>query len=413
MNTVAKGDAFEKRSLSIIKNMIEAKRIAVMENAYSIHEKKPYYSHDRKGNIIFDLTIEVKPPEADRFSIIYIIECKDYKTPVSIDRLEAFCSKIEQVAPRNSKAIFITSSRFQKSAKNYAESKGVMLVGVENDNSYNIMLYKSPRTDGGIKFFNKDEQKLSQGEEYLEKDIDTTLLEGLKSIKNAPNNISRHSKEDIESIANEILDEIDGSILKEGNDLSIEKMANYVNKALRLKVKNTTQPDILGCFNPKDGVIQVNHKLAENRRYKFVLAHEIGHCIIHDGVIIESELVNVMPDSEYNFKTNRNDLQNDKNWIEWQANYFAVCLTMPKYVFIAKLLHFQQLLNLREGKIYVDDQADNVKDFVKITNKMPQYFLLSKTCIINRLKELDMLVDNSRMKSIGHIMHEYQSQFFF
>ncbi|RYE18847.1 MAG: hypothetical protein EOP45_13520 [Sphingobacteriaceae bacterium] len=117
MNTTAKGDAFEKRALTVIKSIIDEKRIAVMADAYSIYEKKPYYSHDRKGDIIFDFTIEVTPPGAKKYSLIYIIECKDYKTPVSIDRLESFCSKVEQVAPRNSKAVFITTSRFQKSAK--------------------------------------------------------------------------------------------------------------------------------------------------------------------------------------------------------------------------------------------------------------------------------------------------------
>lgn len=409
MNTTAKGDAFEKRALGIIKNMIEEKRIAVMENAYTVQEKRPYYSHDRKGNIIFDLTIEVKPPDANKYSLIYIIECKDYKTPVSIDRLEAFCSKIEQVAPRNSKAIFITTSRFQKSARNYADSKGIMLIGVDSNNHYNIELYKKLERFQRINFFENLVTKLDTGEQYLEREVDKSIVEWINNIKFSQNIIRHYTKQDIELIANEALDIIDKEILFGNLVLTKEHLANYSKSILGFSVKNTDSSNILGCLNTEKSIIQVNHDLYHSRRYNFVLAHEIGHCILHEGYIMDSALLNIMPDSEYSFRTDRYTLDNDKNWIEWQANYFAVCLTMPKHPFIATLLYFQQRLGLREGSIYLDDQISNIKDFIKLINVMSRHLELSKTSVINRLKELEMLIDKSRLKSIGQIMNEYQS----
>ncbi|SHJ50103.1 Restriction endonuclease [Hymenobacter daecheongensis DSM 21074] len=410
MNTTAKGDAFEERALRIIETMIEEKRIAVMADAYTIKKKEPYYSHARKGNIIFDLTVEVQPPGADRYSLIYIIECKDYKTPISIDRLEAFSKKIEQVAPRNSKAVFIATSRFQKSAHNFAESQGIMLVGVDISNQYNIVLYNKLRSNTVIDFYNKNKVKLDQGEKHLEKEIDTTLIKAFQNIKGIENNVKNYSKENIELIANEVLNHIDPGILNCERVASIDDLVEYTNKILGLRIKNTNNAAIFGCFDANNQNIQVNHSLYKAKRYKFVLAHEIGHCIIHDGTIVESELINTLPDSEYSFKTNKHSLKNEKQWIEWQANYFAACLTMPKVPLMATLLQYQRRFGVREGHLYVDDQPGNIKDFIKIINAMSIRLELSKTSIINRLKGLGKFTDNSRARSIGQIMHDYQSQ---
>lgn len=410
MNTTAKGDAFEERALRVIETMIDEKRIAVMADAYTIKTKEPYYSYARKGNIIFDLTIEVQPPGADKYSIIYIIECKDYKTPISIDRLEAFSKKIEQVAPRNSKAVFITTSKFQKAAHNFAETQGIMLVGVNTSNQYNIILYNKLKTDTAIPFFNKEEARLDQGEKYLEKEIDTALIKAFQRVSGNENNIKNHSKESIEHIANEVLNHIDPGILKCERTLSIKDLVEYANKFLGIKIKNTHNAATFGIFDAANQIIQVNHNLYKEKRYKFVLAHELGHSLIHNGAIISSELVNTLPDSEYNFRTNKHSLQNGKQWIEWQANYFAACLTMPKVPLMAMLLQYQRRFNTEEGHLYIDDQPTNIKNFIKITNAMSTRLELSKTSIINRLKELGKFTDKSRTKSIGQIMHDYQSQ---
>jgi Zn-dependent peptidase ImmA (M78 family) len=409
MNTTAKGDAFEKRALTVIKNMIDDKRIAVMADAYSICEKKPYYSHDRRGDIIFDLTIEVTPPGANKYSLIYVIECKDYKTPVSIDRLEAFCSKVEQVSPRNSKAIFITTSRFQKSAKNFADSKGIMLVGVDETNFYNVILYNKIRSSSSIPFLN-NLSDLDVNEKFLEKDIDDTILSGILKIDRTNSATIFYSKLDIESVANEILSKIDPNISDGKDRVTIETLVNYTNESLGFKVKNTQAPNELGSIDSENKIIRVNHSLYSTRRYKFVLAHEIGHCILHDGLVFNDEVLYTMSDSEYNFRTDRYTLKNDKNWIEWQANYFATCLTMPKYYTIARLFYYQQTLGLREGNLYIDDDIVNIKSFAKILDLLSFHFELSKSSIINRIKELEMFTNKSRLKSIGQIMHEHQGE---
>lgn len=199
-------------------------------------------------------------------------------------------------------------------------------------------------------------------------------------------------------------------ILKCEQTLSIEDLVVYANKFLGIKIKNTQDTATLGLFDAANQLIQVNHNLYKEKRYKFVLAHELGHALIHDGAIISSELINPLPDSEYNFRTNKHNLQNDKQWIEWQANYFAACLTMPKVPLMAMLLQYQRRFDAKEGHLYVDDQLSNIKSFKRIINAMSIRLELSKTSIINRLKDLGKFTDNSKTKSIGQIMHDYQDQ---
>lgn len=284
-----------------------------------------------------------------------------------------------------------------------------MLVGVDETNFYNVILYNKIRSSSSIPFLN-NLSDLDVNEKFLERDIDDTILSGILKIDRTNSATKFYSKLDIESVANKILSEIDSNISDGKDRVTIEALVNYANQSLGFKVKNTQAKDELGCIDSESKVIKVSHLLYSTRRYKFVLAHEIGHCILHDGLVIKDEVLYTMSDSEYNFRTDIYILKNDKTWIEWQANYFATCLTMPKYYIIARLFYYQQTFGLREGKLYIDDDITNIKSFAKILDLLSFHFELSKSSIINRVKELDMFINKSRLKSIGQIMHEHQGE---
>lgn len=145
LNTTQIGDNFESRSLAIIKKVIEDEQLGYLGKHLKIFTKndKGYYSHHRKGEIYFDIIIEVWPPGANRYVLIYFIECKDYQTRVPINDVEEFHKKIEQVSGVNAKGIFISNSPLQKAAYNYAESVGMMLIQAEAVDNYNIILHKT------------------------------------------------------------------------------------------------------------------------------------------------------------------------------------------------------------------------------------------------------------------------------
>ncbi|MGN6637397.1 MAG: hypothetical protein ACTHJ8_00685 [Mucilaginibacter sp.] len=82
MNTVKKGSLFENRSYEILKAAIFDKRLGLDPDCCKIYQQKGYYSKDREADIIFDLSIEVWPPNASRCHFLYLIECKDYNGTV-------------------------------------------------------------------------------------------------------------------------------------------------------------------------------------------------------------------------------------------------------------------------------------------------------------------------------------------
>lgn len=59
MNTVKKGDAFEKKVFNYFKNQINEDKFYAKKEYCRIYAKKAYYSESRKKDIIFDIAIEI------------------------------------------------------------------------------------------------------------------------------------------------------------------------------------------------------------------------------------------------------------------------------------------------------------------------------------------------------------------
>lgn len=94
------------------------------------------------------------------------------------------------------------------------------------------------------------------------------------------------------------------------------------------------QPDILGAIYG-DGSIFIDESLdpeenpSREGRYRFTLAHEVGHYRYHQDLLAEEAVV-VTADAETGEPTLRGD-GGDQNLkrAEWQANRFASCLLVP------------------------------------------------------------------------------------
>ena len=90
------------------------------------------------------------------------------------------------------------------------------------------------------------------------------------------------------------------------------------------------------------GTIIISNELAEDSkqkgRYNYTLAHELGHNIFHRILFEEPDysnqplLFDIKPVSIQAITCHRDNIENlnTKNWTEWQADYFASCLLMPK-----------------------------------------------------------------------------------
>jgi hypothetical protein len=88
-----------------------------------------YKIRNRSGRLReFDLAIKA---QVNKFNILTVIECKDYKHPVSVEKIEAFHSKCERI-PEINKLVFVSRNGFQPDAINAAKDFGIEIYNIEN-----------------------------------------------------------------------------------------------------------------------------------------------------------------------------------------------------------------------------------------------------------------------------------------
>ena len=420
LNTTAIGDKFESTSLEIIKKMIEEGQLGHLSQYLKIYQQKEYFSSLRNGNIKFDLTIEVWPPNATRYSLIYIIECKDYEKRVPVEKIEEFIGKIKQVSGVNVKGIFISNSPLQKSGFAIAESLGMMVIEAESVDNYKIVLYKTnrDREEKKIPFIKGtfDVGLINEGVEHLEKLIDEAILSAIQENANESDvsyGIDRLSKDDIKCIAENELDKINPDILTRAHTLNIKHLIEYVENVLKMDIVSLgSNSNILGSCDTLKNIIGINKAIKGSKRELFILAHELGHYILHQNLSIGQKTYDAFDDAEYNFRTNKHDLKNPKNWIEWQANYFASSFVLPNKSFSYILLQEEARLNMAQGKIFLDEQKQNIKNYNDLVKRLAYRFDVSVTTVIFKLKEMDLIKDRSRLKSIGQVITEIKAEYF-
>ncbi|WP_299115823.1 ImmA/IrrE family metallo-endopeptidase [uncultured Winogradskyella sp.] len=384
MNTVKIGDEFESKSKELIHEIINNHELSINPAHCSVKEKVKYYSVKRKKKIIFDLSIEVKHPNANKPFLVCIIECKSLGGAVPVDDIEEFESKVDGIQEFQTKKIVIAKNGFQSGAFETAKTLGITLINV-NEDDYDIILYKSERKQ-------KIDTKQLELEEELENLIKTALLP--KKIQG----LKRLSKKDINTIAIELLDRIDNNITERYWRTPLDKVTDYLEENYSTTINNTSylvdnSGDVqLGYYDIKNNIIYINVTIVNTVRYPFVLSHEIGHLILHRELKTHQFTYDNFKDSEYSLFIQQNLLANDKNWVEWQANCFAACLLMPEKTMIARLINVQTKMGIsKQGRIYLDQQKINKEDFRNIVNDLSLFFGVSKISVEYRLESLGLI----------------------
>jgi Zn-dependent peptidase ImmA (M78 family) len=386
MNTVVKGDKFEQNAYNLIQNAINDDVLGISPKHSKVFRKKGYYSHLRKKEIIFDLSIEIWPPKAERFSFLFLIECKDYSTKkVPVDDVEEFLYKLSQIANLGYfiKGVFISNNSFQEGALEIANNSRLMLIEVNSENELEVKLHKI-------------ERNLSSEISNSEKEIQTFLYNVFKLDR--VDGLKKYSRSDIENISNSLLEQIDKNILKSALKIPIDKITQFLNLEYNLGfdfnnlIEVDKEKSILGYFDVNKNLIKIDKSLHGTNRFAFLLAHEIGHFILHRGLKINQQVYNKFKDSEYDFILDKYLLNNYKNWIEWQANEFASNLIMPNDTFCRKLVQVQEKLGIsKRGYIYLDDQPINKRDFIDITSYLCEFFNTTFTSVKYKLESLDLI----------------------
>lgn len=384
VNTAKIGDDFENICYELIISAIKDEKFAFPLKFASVKKKAKYYSSVRDKEIVFDLAIEIWPPDATNYSNLYLIECKSYSTrKVEISDLTNFSYNVNDVAELNGKAVFITNSSYTTTDLTFAKKTGMMLIEVDQDDSLSILLYKKNRR----KELNT-ENHLKEFESFIKNVFHPVKVEGLKKL----------SSKNIEKITTSILSDLDASIIQNYNKYTLESLTEYMKNKYSISfeysqlLKRAPHDEVLGSFNRQENRIEVDKSLSDSSRLGFVMAHEYGHAILHNEIKINNEHYNQFHDSEYDFTSDKHRLTNYKHWIEWQANKFATTLLMPSMNLRFHLGVFQKSIGIsRYGHIYLDEQPINRSDFKRIMIYLTNQFNTTSTSIGYRLEELGLI----------------------
>ena len=128
-----KGKELERLVMNTVKSLVESHALGLAPEYCQVHMGKGYFSRDRSREIAVDVSIEVWPPKTRGGpSLLWIWECKNYRSPVPVDDLEEFHAKLEQIGADRTKGTVVTTSSYQRSAVDYAVAKGIGLTRIMN-----------------------------------------------------------------------------------------------------------------------------------------------------------------------------------------------------------------------------------------------------------------------------------------
>ena len=168
---------------------------------------------------------------------------------------------------------------------------------------------------------------------------------------------------------------------------------------------------IVGLFNLKPRGIYIDMSLINDNRFNFTLSHEIGHLVLHRKLTFKQEEYEGIQDTEYDMISGKHILKTDRDWIEWQANYFGSAFLMPKQTFIEAVRQIQDRMGIirNQGMIYLDNTSSSIRDFEHIKGELKKIYIVNVTNIEIRINDLGILNDQ-RLKNVNHISRLFREE---
>ena len=184
---------------------------------------------------------------------------------------------------------------------------------------------------------------------------------------------------------------------------------NIIERGLSLKLgfsdlrKKLKLNDVLGATYVKDGMICVDLSLAENQnegRLCFTFAHETGHWMLHREYI--DQACRTGTDDAFIFCR----VIDAKQKIEWQADYFASCLLMPKEAVKSAFykcygsgpLTLYNIKSAFSGPICFDPCVENWPKIADMVKEAGGFSNVSKQAMIIRLQDLGLVRNETRAR---------------
>ena len=414
-SSTAKGSRLENQVFDLVTKLLNDDNFIVPKKTSKVFIKKGYYSSKREKEIIFDVTIETTLPQAEKYSLLTIIECKNLNNKITVDDIEEFGSKINQVGEHNTKGIIITTNTFQQSALNIAKKEGIGLVRL---NSINEIKWINYRKNKGLKIEFEDDLELTD-ETHLTEPIICKI--GNKRITNFADLLIEFGAIDFftDSEAfievpfitherfNYIVKKLYQNNVYDGTALNFDKLTIFLEPKYNVKFEyDLIEVDnYLGKieFNPL--VIKISSVIRkDNNRWRFTMAHEIGHLILHSKIL--KERINEKNDSESSLSLRYHSSNKNAERLEIQANLFASYLLLPENLLITVINKLFIEYRIHSKCLYLDSQPINQKEVFEIIYQLSILFQVSIETIKIRLMKLNLLVDKTDYR-IGTLLREY------
>ena len=206
--------------------------------------------------------------------------------------------------------------------------------------------------------------------------------------------------EEIEAKANELTSDIVEGLLSKIRNEWLNPAADYsvnpfeICRRLGLKNESIKMDDsLLGRFVPSEHVIQLNTSVSDYYpRYRFTMAHELGHHVLHSQFFEDSGTKSVQ-ETEFTLSLGASQQQR----LEIQANLFASCLLMPQklvaalYGFLFNIFVTQKYGDSFHPLYYSEKQSETWPSYNDIVRNMARILDVSEEALTIRLKDLNLM----------------------
>lgn len=138
-------------------------------------------------------------------------------------------------------------------------------------------------------------------------------------------------------------------------------------------------------------------------RWRFTLAHEIGHLILHSKILMEKLSEKTDTEFSLSFKYHVSEMTSKR--LEYQANLFASNLLLPISTLNSVVTKYFIEERIHKGYLYWDNQSVNQQLALTLLSKISLLYGVSLEVARIRLITLGLLVDD-RYKSLRDILKE-------
>ena len=371
----------------------------------------------------FDIAVENYNGENSIPAIKLLIKCKKSVQEISKDDLRIFNSKVKDVSGC-CKGLFITNSFFSEDALYYANSVGLGLLRIFDDESIKwlaprkmqepITFIEIEKCENEIRnallqedyeilnnfavgFFGKYYSSISSIVGHIFTNNDFQRIENFTLYKTIDESVAQDqikflSIEKIKEKAKKILFDIYGKEYENNSKVEIKDLVLYLKRKFQFSVEfpykepSSTFPEkIQGLVDYKNKKILIYGIENEDLHLlKFSIAHEISHLILHESLLEKGK------DNFYYFYKSTKESKR----VETQANMLASYIILQDKKFKDEFLKLVKInsINPKNGHyLYLDNQKCNVDIYLKITESLINIFDVSREQIKYRLKELGWL----------------------